>query len=981
MVAVASCSINQYVLADCEASFPDGVSSHSATGVITFGNNTTLKDSPDGVLEAATVNSGSGNSCDTQAADCTASGTPVSVIDPGTFEATSSSDTYSTSSDPIPLGQSGTTEYATVTVTTANALEFSTSYTEYHFTNLTVNNNAVVKLRDGDYWIESLNIGNTVEFSFEDTGTARVFVKNTASIPKEFKLNGGDDSNKVVFYSYGDLDIAKDADIAAFIYVAGDFTLAKDSVIKGGVTAADIIFAKDSEITYESSKLNNVDFGSMCAVDSGATYFKITHDSYGLTCANESITVEARANDDSVVTDYSNQITLNTGTSNGTWYVQGNPTALNPDNGIANYTFTGSESGNVIFELFYDESGVLDNVSDLEVEETSNSSVRDDDSEADLTFSEQGFLLTSTLYTDGGSITFSNQTAGTTTSDVYITAYGDTGVSGCGIIEEYTGSKNLKLWVDYDNPTTGTLTPLIDSVTIANSLGSASNRSITFTSGQTGALDFKYKDVGQITLNARDESGLPNVDIQGSSPNFIVSPSTFVISNVISASSTANPAASDDSGNVFAEAGEGFTLTVEAHDAEGSVTPNYGNETSAEGVEIIRSLVAPTGGANPALTGDYNLTTASSGVFTVDSGDPIIWNEVGIISIYGEVNDGDYLGAGNVIGGSVNVGRFVPERLGLAVNTPDILNNSSTSACNFTYQDTGITFDTDPVFTVTGLKVDDTQALNYFDAGASEDFWKLATTLSNRVYIDENANGGTLAANLTAPSFSGGNSSGTAGVYTLTSDELTYQRDNVAPNASDVPFDASMQLTLTAADLTDSDSVCYDPDDNDTCDLLDVTGIVGDIASGAVNVRYGRVVVDNAHGSELLALQVPVKAEHWTAAGFTTNTLDSCSSLVLGDSQITATVNDPVSSTLTGGDTTLTAWSGFASGAGTLTLSAPGSGKTGYVDLLSDVTTNFSWLQYDFDGGGGLDDDPTGRATFGIYQGDDVKIFWRQSYR
>ena len=81
------------------------------------------------------------------------------------------------------------------------------------------------------------------------------------------------------------------------------------------------------------------------------------------------------------------------------------------------------------------------------------------------------------------------------------------------------------------------------------------------------------------------------------------------------------------------------------------------------------------------------------------------------------------------------------------------------------------------------------------------------------------------------------------------------------------------------------------------------------------------------------------------------------------------------SSAVTSGDPTL------AGGVTALAFSAPGSTNTGYVNITLDlVGAAQDWLLYDWDGGGPLDDNPAGRATFGIYNGQQNHIYLRETW-
>ena len=62
-----------------------------------------------------------------------------------------------------------------------------------------------------------------------------------------------------------------------------------------------------------------------------------------------------------------------------------------------------------------------------------------------------------------------------------------------------------------------------------------------------------------------------------------------------------------------------------------------------------------------------------------------------------------------------------------------------------------------------------------------------------------------------------------------------------------------------------------------------------------------------------------------------------------------------------------------------LALSSPGAGNTGHFDL-SPAGEDTPWLFGDWDGDGSYDDNPTGRATFGVFSGSDQLIYRREVY-
>ena len=67
-----------------------------------------------------------------------------------------------------------------------------------------------------------------------------------------------------------------------------------------------------------------------------------------------------------------------------------------------------------------------------------------------------------------------------------------------------------------------------------------------------------------------------------------------------------------------------------------------------------------------------------------------------------------------------------------------------------------------------------------------------------------------------------------------------------------------------------------------------------------------------------------------------------------------------------------------AAGTGSLDFSAPGAGGDGYADAGMNLSAQ-PWLQYDWDGTA-PEDNPTGRATFGLYRGSQRHIYLRERY-
>jgi MSHA biogenesis protein MshQ len=204
------------------------------------------------------------------------------------------------------------------------------------------------------------------------------------------------------------------------------------------------------------------------------------------------------------------------------------------------------------------------------------------------------------------------------------------------------------------------------------------------------------------------------------------------------------------------------------------------------------------------------------------------------------------------------------------------------------------------------------------------------------------------------------------------------------------PEDGPFDNAIFGVSVMDSDDVSIADFDLDA----DVDGTNEHIqAAPGTILRYGRISLENAHGSELLDLNVPMNAEYFKEGSFRKNTDDTCTEitppLVIYDiqpaldsvfSSSDICVIDTGSPGNSGigcellGETAKQFSSPPDNGDFNLWFAAPGAGKTGSFMIEADVP---DFLQYDWKGEG--DDNPTARATFGIYKGNERIIYLRET--
>jgi MSHA biogenesis protein MshQ len=716
--------------------------------------------------------------------------------------------------------------------------------------------------------------------------------------------------------------------------------------------------------------------------------FTITHNAFGINCVPETITVNVvDAVAGTPLLNYNSAVQLDaltpTGGSTGfgTWaLVAGSGTLSDgtPGDGTATYTWPLGQS-QATFTLYYPQG---ESSIDVDVSQISNNTIRDNDAEGLLAFYPNGFTVTAAaLANPPGTITqfATNQTAGTDFT-LYLAAYGQTPTDPvCGIIETYTGARNVKFWSQYVDPSTGTRNATINGIAAAASEGASVAQPVTFTNGQA-SVTAKYKDVGRIRIAMKDDTVVEAAElpsgIAGATANFVLRPYDFLLSGIANSANTqANPQATTASDAVFLAAGAPFRMTVTVRDAEGATTPNYGRESTPESVRLPTQIFAPSGGANPAIGSTVGFGTFANGVAT---GTDFTWSEVGIMRAVPGVGDGDYLAAGDVTGPvSEPIGRFIPARLVAALNAP--LFTTQCAAGAFTYQGQPFGYTTAPVITATAVSVSGSTTTNYTGS-----FFKMTnTTLTGRSYsaVGSTLNESGLPATTVDPAIA--NPSG--GVATLTFSAGS--GISVVKSTPVAPFNAQVQLAIHVADSDGVVAVGTGPLGNPV-----TFGSSGGIAfNNTQQIRYGRARIGTAAGSELVDLAVPMRAEYYLsgAAGFVTNLQDTCSTNVsLSFTGYTESLNAGETCVRDSGSPGASAVGCAAVSASpfreppvagdlNLQLAAPGAGNQGSVSIRAAVP---AWLRFDWDGGTAGDEEPTGQATFGIYGGERRMIYTREIY-
>jgi lambda repressor-like predicted transcriptional regulator len=429
--------------------------------------------------------------------------------------------------------------------------------------------------------------------------------------------------------------------------------------------------------------------------------------------------------------------------------------------------------------------------------------------------------------------------------------------------------------------------------------------------------------------------------------------------------------ASTSTANPTHKAGRPFSLQLKAVDSAGTTMSNY------EDIPVLTNnyptLISPAGG----ILGALNLGTLSNSNGVISSA-TAYYPEVGIISL--KMSDEDFAGVDAVDGTSlinrtissaeIIIGRFIPDHF----EASTVNNGSFDDTCTgFTYSGQLFTYQSAPELKVTAYNSASVITQNYTGlfAKLTQSDFSVTTPTSDAVRLQAN-NIDLVSLNWNpAASSLNDNADGSLN-FTFGADSYNHLHD---ANSRIAPYTNTVKLSFTA--ITDSDGVTTQALPH----VLQPTG---------GSVRFGRVAISNAHGSEITSLPVTIKIEYFSGIDWIENTADQCTTLILA-SQIQLSNSETGGGGWLSGNTTMTIASGstagtltnndpLTSGSAVLSLSAPGEDNQGYVNVRSQISGSYNWLLGNYNDNGIYDNEATARASFGLFKGSDTIIFRREIY-
>jgi len=525
----------------------------------------------------------------------------------------------------------------------------------------------------------------------------------------------------------------------------------------------------------------------------------------------------------------------------------------------------------------------------------------------------------------------------------------------------------VNFWSSYSDPVSGSAQVSLSGTDIAMSTP-GTGITLNFDGTATANFTVNYPDAGQMQLDAQYVAAVGDPDeglVLTGNDSFVSRPVGLCVE---STDVNADCVSGDGSCSEFIPVDQNFNLAVKAvcWEASGDTDFCSGNATTPNyeqvGIPISHSLVAPTSAGSNA----GNISVNSVDIVDADNGEHVISDqavsEVGVFTF--SATPPNYFGTALPVATSTNIGRFTPDHLETIVTS----NGSFENACTgFTYigQPFGYAAGSNPAVTITATDAGGSTMVNYRD-----DFVKLtnpATQISMPAVTNDASNLGVDLTSLLdlswAPATSSlvANDDGTL-TFTLGNDQFIYTRNANSKVAPVVPND--IQLSVTS--ITDSDGIAA----NDLPRTISPTGI---------ELRYGRMVIPNAYGPETLPLNLIFTTEHFNGISFVGNGLDSCTDYTLGNFSVNDGDADDLSAAETVASDTDLINNNLLSGVGIdFQLAAPSSGDSGSVGLLYDLDiAGQAWLK-PLDSTG-TPQNPTAKATFGIFKGNERLIYMRES--
>jgi hypothetical protein len=874
---------------------------------------------------------------------------------------------------------------------------------EYFINKLDVGNQAVVYFGPGTYFIKDFSAGNGLRADVDPSGPVKLYIKNSLSAGNEFYLNAnGDVSDMMVFlYEGSDMSIGNGNEGTTEFNFNGSifspFTdtsinLGNSNTIQGAIlTAGEINVGNNTTFNYSDEVQATILEAFGCGSSATLHHYRIEHPSEALTCQAANITIRACI-DENCSEEFADPTTV-------TFSIYAEDTGDLVSSNM--YTFT----GNIDLPLRHTTAETLylrlENPSIGAENNLYCNNVESINQQCWIEFVDSGLLI---------EIPDNAPAYSSVEGTIKAVRADPNNPESCAEYDGFLGERTINFGFEYINPANGSNFPELNGESLPDGI------ELDFGANAEANFDIYYEDAGKIKLHAdytgeidSEEEGLELVTLEATGNREIVFyPTHFRIKAYKDEDgSPGEELVYDEDHNNSPKwvAGQPFFMLIEAGvwDEDNEllrITPNF----QTTNLQLATSWAGPA----PPVGEEWievgileadNFTMTSGSHWLGEDGPGQQIDEVGAFHVTITAPE-TYLGISDFLENKIikdstddwsnteaGIGRFYPGHFQLT--QVDLINRveSSCSDSTFTYMGENLEFsykltakntggDTTENYTGDFAKFHGDSDV-YEDWGENEIYkiWAKYTksngdedwlTEDDRIIVEDmnilNEEGNILDWN-DPDDIKWKDGKATFSVL------LNIKRDT----PPDGPF-SDVRLGVL---LQDNDKIKIDPIDEvisgEDVDWVQATPI-------STELRYGRLEVANAHGSELLPIKdIEVSAEYYdeTIDLFRLNNIDSCTSYDAGeidwnDARYFDGLSQNISATGTGN---------LVKGRNTFSIHQAGDpetgpGTTGYV--LYESPTE-SYLQYDWNGDDNYDDNPTARATFGIYKGNERIIYLRET--
>lgn len=842
----------------------------------------------------------------------------------------------------------------------------------YYIEEIELRNGSTMQFGPGDYFIEEMDIGNNVVITVNPAGPVRLFIKDEIEGGNGIFINSTGNTANFIIYLYDDAEVdignsdnspnSGDFNFNGIIYSPYEDTeieFGNNNNIQGSiVSAGEVEVGSNTNFTYSLATQQQVLEAFDCEPEGAEIlYFQVRRPGTLVSCFTAPIEVRACANA-SCTELFEDPAAVELTTTNATaeWangdITSGSGTTVSTvslTNGIGFVGLQNIPGGNSPFSISGSTPNAVNPTECFDPTGTTSGACAVD-------FRTAGLLFVGANNFDP----VPDSHAGLDFQVALRAVETNVNTGACEARVEGVQTVNMGFECLNPNECQPDQAYTVDGTEIAfNNSGVSSNLSpvsLTFDANGIALLPHNYTDVGLLRLHASlDLPAEPNADapdiddpavtLTGTSLNdFVVKPHTLVVQALNEGGSIWT--ATTNTGNGFQAAGSPFTVILQSLNANGDPTPNFGNEATPAGVTAdFDSVAFPSGGFNGSLNFAQNFVPDAvyDGAFRSED---VTWSEAGTVNIQARLIGDDYLGAGDAFSKPPSpVGRFFPDRF-------TVIASSVADACTldgFSYMNQN---DILVEYTLHALNVSGARTRNYGFGGYSGSA-AIAAVATNITPADEIGDSfGTRFSIVSPPDWDNG-------IMTFSEPNATFARR--ADNTPDGPFE-SLQIGLQVTSELDNRGFATSE--------LSLNTQAGDAAplSGELNLRYGRLALENIGGPEDEDLPVIMRAEYWDGTRFFINELDSCTPTVVSSLGI---VNNPDNLPTTPDGITSTLENGELLFGDLLWQAANEQGEFEFEYVAP------AWLQYPWeDDEGNSFDNPRAFGSFGQYRGNNRVIYW-----